>query len=406
MMKEVLLGKISLTMETGIILRWLKKEGEYVEKGEPLFELETDKATQVIESFHEGFLKKIIIPEGQEVAVRTVIAYIGDKDDAVPRSAEALTRVGKAAASSTEQVRRGMAEGKSTRVGVNASPLAKRLAAELGIDLSQVKGTGPDGRIGKDDVLAAKELIKTEGVVAAAEGEPAAALVRVASDTKLSGIRKVVAERMKASFQNAPHIYLELWVDMGEAVILRKRYNEEQGGKGHLTYTDILVSAVAKTIRKNVRLNATLHGDTVRIFGEINVGVAVATDRGLVVPVMKHADEMNFAELSKIRAELVERVKSGKQTMKDIEGGTFTLTNLGMFGIVSFKPIINTGQAAILAAGKIVSTPTVDDAGNIIVKPLINMTLACDHRIVDGAEGAQFLSDLKNLLERPSGELK
>jgi pyruvate dehydrogenase E2 component (dihydrolipoamide acetyltransferase) len=406
MIKEVLLGKISLTMETGIILRWLKKEGEYVEKGEPLFELETDKAAQVIESFHEGYLKRIVVPEGQEVAVRTVIAYIGDKDDAVPDSVEASRMEGKAAVPSAELGVRGMAERRGVRAGVNASPLAKRLAAELGIDLVQVTGTGPDGRIGKDDVLEAKRLGKTEGDIQAVEEKQAAAQVRVASDTKLSGIRKVVAERMKASFQNAPHIHLELWVNMDEASILRKRYNEELGGKGHLTYTDILVSAAAKTLRKNVRLNATLHGDTVRIFEEINVGVAVATDRGLVVPVIKHADRLDLAELSKIREELVERVKSGKQTLKDIEGGTFTLTNLGMFGIISFKPIINTGQAAILAAGRIVSTPIVDDAGNIIVKPLMNLTLACDHRIVDGAEGAQFLSDLKNLLENPSGNLR
>jgi pyruvate dehydrogenase E2 component (dihydrolipoamide acetyltransferase) len=398
MLKEVLLGKIGLTMESGTIVSWLKNEDDYVEKGEPLFEVETDKATQVIESFHSGYLRKILVPAGQEVPVRTVIAYIGEKDDAVKEiPAPKLGAAREVGTASGLQAQTPVGRGNSR---VNASPLAKRLAAELSVDLSCVKGTGPDGRIGKEDVIAAKERpgeVQTQG--GAQVNERAISPIQIASREKLSGIRKVVAERMTASYTAAPHIHLELFIDMTEAVKLREQMNRNSSPGVHLTYSDILMWASARTLRKHLHLNATFHRGTITIYDEINIGFAVAMERGLVVPVVRNADGLELADIAKRREELVARTKAGRQTTDDLAGGTFTITNLGMLGIVSFKPILNTGQAATLAVGQMKKTPVSDEEGEVQVRPIANLSLACDHRIVDGAEGARFLADLKNLLE-------
>ena len=408
MLKEVLLGKIGLTMETGILVNWFKKEGDYVEKGEPLFEIETDKATQVIESFHSGYLKKILVQKGEEVPVKTVIAYIGEKDDSVPDIGEArVNKTTQPVSSAQERIREDKESvktgGRRSSGRINASPLAKRLAAELGVDISKVHGTGPDGRIGKDDVLAAKnayESQKDSGTGIEKESAPYAdRTLKVASELRLRGIRKVVADRMKTSYTQAPHIHLELYADMTQVMRFRDSMNNGPDATVHITYTDILTSFTAKMLRKHMLLNSTLEGDTVKIFDEINIGIAVATGQGLVVPVIRNADVLSLSELASMRLELVERTKAGKQRPSDLANGTFTITNLGMFGIVSFKPIINTGQAAILAVGKIIETPVADESGSISLKPLMNLSLACDHRIADGADGAKFLSDLKNLIE-------
>jgi pyruvate dehydrogenase E2 component (dihydrolipoamide acetyltransferase) len=381
MLKEVLMGKIGLTMESGTIVGWLKDEDEYVEMGDPLFEVETDKATQVIESFHSGYLKKIVVRAGQEVPVRTVIAYIGEKDDTLR---ETPAPKDESAGTTGVSAKRVPAPERQGQPRTNASPLAKRLAADLGIDLSLVRGTGPEGRIGKDDVIAAKDLIGKEGAPGGVPGELSAerfpSQMKVASKEKLSGIRKVVAERMTASFSEAPHIHLELYADMTAASRLRERMNKDESPSGHLTYSDILIWASARTIRKHLHINATFRDGTIITFDEINIGLAVAMERGLVVPVVRNADSLTLADITRSRAELVERTKAGKQTPDDLTGGTFTITNLGMFGIVSFKPILNTGQAATLAVGQIAKTPVVEDDGSVQVRPIANLSLALDHR--------------------------
>jgi pyruvate dehydrogenase E2 component (dihydrolipoamide acetyltransferase) len=396
MIKEVLMGKLGLTMETGTIVSWLKNEGDLVQKGEPLFEVETDKATQVINSFHTGYLKKILVLEGEEVPVKTTIAYIGEKDDTVPKVTK-MSEEPNTQPVATETRSRAEAVDKKGRV--NASPLAKRLALELGIDLAMVAGSGPDGRIGKEDVLAAKTIMG--GAQATPKVEEPALKIKVASQEPLTGIRKIVAQRMKRSYTEAPHIHLELWADMTEASRLRDSINKASSGEIHVTYTDIVALAAARTLRKNMRLNASLKGDNVVVFDEINIGIAVATEKGLVVVVLKDADRLKLSDLSLRRQGLVQRTKSSRQTTEDLSGGTFTITNLGMFGIVSFKPIINTDQAAILAMGRITLTAVADDSKNLNVKPLMNLSLGCDHRIVDGADGAKFLSELKETLEKP-----
>ena len=410
MLKEVLMGKIGLTMESGTIVSWLKNEDDYVEKGEPLFEVETDKATQVIESFHSGFLRKILVPAGQEVVVRAVIAYIGEKDDAIGDMPDLIGgAVGERGAATGQKAQIPVGRGSSR---VHASPLAKRLAAELGVDLSRVKGTGPDGRIGKEDVMAAKERIGGEDAQGEAQvpkgaqvpkraqaPERAQSAITISSKEKLSGIRKVVAERMTASYTTAPHIHLELFIDMTEAVKLRERMNSEGSSGVHITYSDILLCASARMLRKHLHLNATFDDGTVTIYDEINIGLAVAMEKGLVVPVVRNADRLTLSDIAKRREELVSRTKAGRQTTDDLAGGTFTITNLGMFGIVSFKPILNTGQAATLAVGQMKPAPVAGKDGKIEVRPIENLSLACDHRIVDGAAGARFLADLKNFLE-------
>jgi pyruvate dehydrogenase E2 component (dihydrolipoamide acetyltransferase) len=371
MIKRVILAKIGLTMETGKILSWLKKEGEYVKQDDPLFEVETDKVTTVVESFHTGYLKKIVVKEGEEVPVNTIIAYIGDKDDDV--------------------VSNGGFRGK-----INASPLARRLAREHGIDLSKLQGSGPEGRIGKEDVLAAKLTAKD---IPATSGEAREIGIKISAEQKLTGIKKLVAQRMKESYTDAPHIYLELTADMTEASKLREDVNKEKGEKGHITYTDIIVKATAHALTRHPLLNATIKDDTVILYQDINIGIATATERGLIVPVLQNAAELSLTELSAACKNLTAKVRRGMQNLDDLSNGTFTITNLGMFGIESFRPILNPGQAAILAVGLIKNTPVADESGKISVKPILSLSLACDHRIVDGTVGAKFLNDLKGILE-------
>ena len=409
MIKEVILAKIGLTMDTGRIISWLKKEGDYVKQDDPLFEVETDKVTTVVESFHTGYLKKILVEKDQEVPVNTVIAYIGDKDDIVPAGKLSEQETGREKARplgeakiEPEKTERGVRKVIKSRI--NASPLAKRLARELGIDLSKVKGSGPEGRIGKEDVLSAADKQK-------AGGEPPQDVeikekqiahedkLRIFSEVKLTGIKKLIAQRMKTSYIEAPHIYLELSVDMSKAAQLRELVNKETQGKVHITYTDIVIKATSQTLERHRLLNATLKDDSIVIYEDINIGIATATEKGLIVPVVKNVNKLSLAKISAICKDLIDKVRSGKHDLDDLSDGTFTITNLGMFGIESFRPILNTGQAAILAVGAIKNTPVADESREVCVKPVLTISLACDHRIVDGADGAKFLSDLKSKIE-------
>jgi pyruvate dehydrogenase E2 component (dihydrolipoamide acetyltransferase) len=226
--------------------------------------------------------------------------------------------------------------------------------------------------------------------------------IKIHSEQKLTGIKKVVAGRIKTSYNDAPHIHLELSVDMTGATRLRERLNKEAEKLKRVTYTDIIVKAAAQVLKNNRLLNATLREDTVLIFEDINIGIAVSTEKGLVVPVIKNTDRLDLSEISEASGNLIDRVRDGKQSIDDVNGGTFTITNLGMFGIESFKPILNPGQSAILAVGVIKETAAAGGSGQVIFKPMMNLSLACDHRIADGSDGAKFLSELKELLEKPA----
>jgi len=436
MPKEVIMPKLGLTMETGVIEKWLKKEGEYVQKGEPLFEVTTDKATMEVESIDFGYLRKIMVGEGQEITVTSIIAYIGDKDEELfldnqDQAKSIIQEITKASAARSPKLKDtpitqdgsgadtqtpNFSIGKQDRI--ITSPLARKLAIEFGVDLSKIKGSGPGGRIIKEDVLAVKEV--TSAIVSASaiqaiqtaqtseqKVDTAAHMVSepallVSKELKLTGIKKIVALRMKQSYSDAPHIYLELSCDMSEASRLKEKANKAYLGKSHLTYTDIIIKATSQVLKLNPLLNATLKEDSILIYDDINIGIATSTDRGLVVPVLKAANRLSLFEISTLRQDITERAKDGKQTLDDLSGGTFTITNLGMFGIESFRPIITPNQAAILAVGMIKMSPVVDEVGNICARPLMTLSLACDHRIVDGADGARFLSDLKEMLENPA----
>ena len=394
MIRTMKLAKINLTMQTGTIVRWLKKEGERVERDEPLLEVETDKAVNTVESFYAGYLKKILVPEGQEVPVDTLIAYIGEKEDEVPAEPPAETRAEAGAATGrpvpAPDVATGAGSaGRASGGGpLNASPLARRLAAELGVDLGTVTGSGPDGRISKEDVLAASQ-----------RGASAATPAAGTRELPVSGLKKLTGERMKASYLEAPHIYLEVSVRAGALEAMRARLNAGIGEAERFTLTDLLVRAVSLALKENPLLNATLRGGKILAFDEQGIGVAVAGPGGLVVPVLRGCQGLGLKQIRDRRQELVARAREGRQTAEDLGGGTFTITNLGMYGVDAFRPILYPGQAAILAVGAM-RPMAVAAGGKLSAQPVLQLTLGCDHRIVDGAEGAVFLRRLKTLLEQ------
>lgn len=398
MLIEVVMPRLNLTMQAGEIAEWLKAEGEYVDKGEPLFVVIGDKATIEVEALQSGYLKKILAETSIDIPVNQVVAYLGDADDVVsddmlrPTLAEPEQGQPEATSPAKAPQQSRLASGR-----VQASPVAKRLAKEMGIDLTQVVGTGRDGLIGKDDVLAFKEQVS-----GAAPSAGAAPEVPVASEVRLSGIKKTVAERMKTSYLDAPHIALSMSCRMQAASALRAEINDSLQGEGKITFTDMLIKAVAEALKTHTLLNAQFQEDRILVFGEVNIGVAVASEGGLVVPVIRHADQLSLAEISKALGELAERVRTGKQRMEDLSGGTFTISNLGMYGIDFFKPIINPGQAAILGVGAIKNEAVIQDDGSMTAQPTMMLTLSCDHRIVDGVDGAEFLSTLKQHLENPA----
>jgi pyruvate dehydrogenase E2 component (dihydrolipoamide acetyltransferase) len=391
MLKKVILGQLSLTMEKGTVVRWYKREGEPVGKGELLYALETDKATQDIEAFDSGFLTKILVREGEEVPVNTIIGYIGDAAEELPE-AQASGGGGPASGAAPQphpapSIEAGRAGSIARRPSArNATPLAKKVARQRGVDLSGLAGTGPGGIIVQKDVLRAP--------AGKGEADPRVGTVRILARERLTSVRKITAGRVRRSWSEAPHFFLELTVDMTSVQTTRG-----SAGYAGATYTDFLLFAAGRALRRHPRLNSTLAGEEVIIFGEVNVGFAATTERGLLVPVIRGADILSLQEISAQRKHLLERVQAGAVGAEDLAGGTFTVTNLGMYGIEIFQPVLNLGQTAILAAGKVMNMPVAEDSGNIVVRPVIKLTLACDHRVIDGAEAAPFLTAFQELLE-------
>ena len=397
MITKVVMPQLSLSMSYGIVSQWYKNVGDYVKEGEPLCVIEGDKATVDVEAPVSGYLKKTIATLGEEFPVKQVMAYIGDKDDVVdeeietdikrPETKETAPQPTSAATSSPPAKGAG---------GFKASPIAKRLAAEHGIDLSTIQGTGPGGRITRDDVLAAKDAPGETGQDTAAES------VMPGTAIELTGIKKLVGERMRQSYLDAPHIHLSTTCDMSDVVRLRAEANSRAQDGSRITFTDVLLWSVGRALEKHRLLNATIKGNSIILLDEINIGVAVATDKGLIVPNIRHVNSLSLTQIAKARETLVERAKDGKQTPDDLVGGTFTVTNLGMFDVDFFDPIVTPGQSAILATGRIRQEVSLGDTGEVMQKPMMIMTLACDHRIVDGVDGAKFLSDLKEIIENPA----
>ncbi len=440
----ILMPKMSDTMEEGVIASWLKKVGDTVESGDILAEVETDKATMELESYEDGTLLYIGVEEGGAVPVDGVIAVIGEegadyeklikarsgkkkKEDNADSKANASDEEAPEASSdeseSEEKDAPAYAPSRSTNGSssdasadsqtdgrIKASPLAKKMAEDKGYDLSSIEGSGENGRIVKRDVEDYKPSAKPEAAPkeekkAASPDAPAApiALPQVVGEesyeeVKVSQMRKAIARRLAESKFGAPHFYLTMEINMDRAVAARASINEYSPVK--ISYNDIIIKAVAAALRQHPKLNVSWQGDTMRLNQHIHIGVAVAVDEGLLVPVIRFADNKSLAHIATEVKELAGKAKNKKLQPQEQEGGTFAVSNLGMFGIEEFTAIINPPNSCILAVGGIKETPIVKD-GAIVPGHVMKVTLSCDHRTVDGALGAAFLQTLKAFIEEP-----
>jgi pyruvate dehydrogenase E2 component (dihydrolipoamide acetyltransferase) len=392
MATEVVLPKLGLTQDEGTIVRWLKAEGSRVVKGEPLFEVLTDKATIEVEAPASGVLLRILVPEGATAAVATPIAVIGPADEPVVRSAPA-----------------GLASGDGR---VRVSPRARALAASHGIDTRTLRGSGPDGRIIERDVQQAVNAARDTPAgaapgTAAAPGTGAAVTGGTALRPAISAkLRSLIARRMTESLQNTAQLTLTTDVDMADAAKLREEVGAELERRGGVrpAFTDLVVRAAALALRDHPRLNARWADGGVRLLPDIHIGVAVALDDGLVVPVIRHADRATLAQTSAALRDLSDRARALKLTPGEMDGGTFTVTNLGMYDVDAFTPILNPPEAAILGVGRVHRRPVAaGQAGQerVEIRPVMALSLTFDHRVVDGAPAAQFLQRVKHVLEHP-----
>lgn len=411
-MAEVIrMPRMSDTMEEGNIVGWLKQEGDKVEPGETLAEVETDKATMELDSYTEGVLLHIAVKSGT-VPIDGVIAVIGQPGEdwqallSAPAAAAAAAPAATPAAAPAE-VAAPVAPAPSPAAATaesrtKASPLAKSVAREAGIDISQITGTGDSGRIVKRDVEAFLESKPAPAAATAAEAvspQPAmASAVDQYEDMPLSQMRKTIARRLSESKFSAPHFYLTMEIDMANASDWRRRINEVALVK--VSFNDLVIKAVAAALRQHPMINASWLGDRIRLNHEVNIGVAVAVDEGLLVPVIKNADAKSLSQINTEVKAFAAKAKDKKLQPQEMQGNTFTISNLGMFGIDEFTAIINPPDACILAVGAIVEKPVVR-SGQLEVGQVMKVTLSCDHRVVDGAKGAQFLQSLKGILENP-----
>ncbi len=433
MANQVTLPRLGQGMESGTIVRWLKAEGDKVEKGEPLYELDTEKVTQEVEAEASGVVLKILAGEGEEIEVGKPVAVIGEEGEDISSesddsSAEELRAAdgdgdddgaarevaedepkeeGDPAPEREEERERGreasaQSDGKAAEAEpveqkqsdgrrVKASPLARRLAKERGLELSSLQGTGPEGRIVAEDV---ERAAARPGWAAEA---PASAEVEV---VQLSSMRKTIARRMTEAWET-PHFQIAMTADMRAAMRLRELLVERtEEGAPRPTFSDILTKACAIALMRHRDMNAHFAGTEVHIFPTANIGIAVAVPHGLVVPVIRNCERKSIADLAAARADLVERTRGGKLAQGDLEDGTFTISNLGMYGVDRFVAVLNPPQAGILAVGAIQERPVVED-GELVARPLMELTLSCDHRSVDGATASEFLGSVKAFLEEP-----
>ncbi len=406
-MAEVIkMPRLSDTMEEGVIVGWQKKVGDKVKPGDILAEVETDKATMDLESFHDGYLLYIGIASGV-VPVDGIIAVIGEKDEAFEhllkedkspetKSSEKTekTEEKKENTSSTQEEPKEQIETSSTSESrIKASPLAKKMAEEAGIELTQLKGTGEQGRIVRKDIETALNTSSDKG------GNTFDMKTTGGFDElTVSQMRKTIARRLGESKFTAPHFYLTMEIEMDKSIEGREAINAYSDQK--ISFNDLVVKAVAVSLRQHPAVNSSWLGDKIRYHHDINIGVAVAVEDGLLVPVIRSADYKSLSQLNAEIKNLAEKAKNKKLSPEEMQGNTFTISNLGMFGIEEFTAIINPPDACILAIGGIQTKPIVKN-GNIVIGNTMKVTLSCDHRVVDGATGAKFLQTLKSLLEEP-----
>ncbi len=400
---RVTMPQLGYDMTEGAVARWRKREGEQVQRGEVIAEIETDKATVELEAFSSGILRKIVLPEGQRVPVGTLIAVIGEPGEPID---DILKEAGIQPAVAAPTSPAAPSQAPAEEVRVRATPVARRLAEELGIDLRQVQGTGPEGRITREDVEAYAARLREQAAAPApprVEAPPPAAPppgMPEAVEEPLSRMRQTIARRMTESKQQAPHFYVTVEVDMTEAMRFRAQLNAQLDEEARLSVNDLIIKAAAKALTKFPRLNSAFSGDRLRVFKAVNIAMAVATPEGLLAPVVHDAVGKSLFEIARETKELARRAREGHLRAEDQVGGTFTISNLGMFDVESFAAIINPPNAAILATGSVQRRPVVR-GDQIVVADIMKATISVDHRVADGAEAAQFLGEFKRLLENP-----
>ncbi|WP_439505334.1 pyruvate dehydrogenase complex dihydrolipoamide acetyltransferase [Sediminibacterium sp.] len=416
MEEVVLMPRLSDTMTEGVIASWQKNVGDIVKKGEVLADIETDKATMELESYKDGILLYQGAKAGEKILVNDLLCIIGKDGLDVATIVNGLKAGASAvstpvaettpAAPTTPLVAAApIVEQAVVNSGrIFASPLAKRIAAEKGIDLKYVKGSGDNGRITKIDIDQYTPAV-TQAATAAPAAKSAAPVVSNSvagqvsfTDVPVSQMRKVIAKRLSESLFTAPHFYLTMQIDMDAAIAARTKINEVASVK--VSFNDLVVKATAMALKKHPKINSSWMGDFIRYNDHINIGVAVAVDEGLLVPVVRFADGKSLSQIGAEVKDFAQRAKDKKLQPSDWEGSTFTISNLGMFGIDQFTAIINPPDACILAVGGISQEPVVKN-GQVVPGNIMKLTLSCDHRVVDGATGAAFLQTLKQLLEEP-----
>ena len=395
-------------MVEGTIARWKKKQGDTVETGDILAEVETDKATMEMEAFDDGVLKEVYVPDGGVAKVGEKIALIlaegesPDEAEAVPAAKEEAAPAAKPTESKAAPPSAAPAPAAPSGARVKASPLAKKIAAERGVGLDGIQGSGPGGRVVAKD-------IPEKGAAPAAAAPTAAPKIQAAAGegdkrVPLTGMRRVIAERLLASKTQLPHFYLSIEVDASSLMRLRKELNtaNEAAGLPKLTVNDFILLAVARAAGSHPYINASWAGDAIIQYGSVNISVAVAVDEGLVTPVIRDANKLSLKQISLAVKDLAKRARDKKLKPEEYQGGTITVSTLGAYGIEQFFAIINPPQAAILAIGAIVKKPVVNAKGEIVVGERMAISLSGDHRVVDGAVGAEYLGTLRKLIENPA----
>ena len=415
-------------MTEGTLVAWKKKKGDQVSAGEVLAEIETDKATMEWESPEDGTLTEIYIEEGGKVNVGDKIAFIGGEGEEAPKPKEKEEKEKKLEAKEEETEKekpkeeeekkkaappkaekkepeaeeRPPAAEKPEEARVKASPVARRIAAEFGVDLANVKGTGPEGRVTETDVRAAAK--STPKAFGAKPSVPAAVSAGESARIQLSGMRKIIAQRLVESLGPVPHFYLTIEVNAGPLMEARQELKSagESAKASKITVNDFVLKAAVQAAVKVPRVNASFDGDAIVQYADVDLGIAVAIEDGLLTPVIRAAQNKSLREISELAKDLAHRARNKRMKPEEFQGGTFTVSNLGGMGIDSFSAVINPPQGFILAVGKITKVPVIDDCDQIVVGHRMSLTMSCDHRVIDGALGAEYLKELRHLLENPA----
>ena len=435
-MPEIQMPKLSDTMTEGTVVAWKKKKGDQISAGEVLAEIETDKATMEWESPEDGTLTEIYVQEGGKVNVGDKIAFIGGEGEEAPKQEErpkqkeekpkpaeekekqpqAETEKPAPAEAKQKETARPQQKGKQQEVQpkeekpeearVKASPVARRIAAELGVDLSSVKGTGPEGRVTETDVRGAAKSKTVEVGVSPTGKQPTRLPLQAGESARiqLSGMRKIIAQRLVESLGPVPHFYLQIDVNAGP--LMEAREELKSAGEGadaaKITVNDFVLKAAVQAAVKVPRVNASFDGDAIVQYADVDLGIAVAIEDGLLTPVIRAAQNKSLREISELAKGLAHRARNKRMKPEEFQGGTFTVSNLGGMGIDSFSAVINPPQGFILAVGKITKVPVIDDCDQIVVGHRMSITMSCDHRVIDGALGAEYLKELRHFLENPA----